>query len=131
MFKYFSLLFFLTLIFLIPSFALSSIPSQNGQKEKADTVIYVIDTINSNINWSCDLHHGFIPLERGTLKVVNDSIVAGRIMIKMDSITDTDIDYELMRKTLLNTLRSKQFLNTEKYHYATFIIDQVDYSWCD
>ena len=127
MFKYLSLLFFLIQMFLMPLFALSSKLSQNGQKEKADTVIYVIDTINSKINWSCDLHHGFILLKRGTLEVVNDSIVSGRIMIKMDSITDTDIDYELMRRTLLNTLRSKDFLDTEKYHYATFTIDQVDY----
>ena len=127
MFKYISLLLFLIQMFPLTSFAFSPKSSQNGQKEKADTVTYVVDTINSRVNWSCNIHYGFILLKSGTLKVVNDSIVSGRVIIKMDSVTDIDIDYELMRKTLQNTLRSKDFLNTEKYHYSTFSIDHVDY----
>ena len=127
MFKYISLLLFFTQMFLLSSFGFSSEPSQNRQKEKADTVTYIVDTINTRVSWSCNIHHGFVPLESGTLEVVKNNIVSGRVIMKMDSVSDIDIDYDLMRKTLLNTMRSKDFLNTGKYPYATFTIDEVDH----
>ncbi len=125
MFKHISLLLFFTQMFLLSSFGFSSEPSQNGHNGEKDTVTYIVDTINTRVSWSCNIHRGFVPLESGTLEVVKNNIVSGRVIMKMDSVSDIDIDYELMRKTLLNTLRSKDFLNTGKYPYATFIIDEV------
>lgn len=92
----------------------------------SDTTVYNINTDSSKVNWACDLHHGYLLLEEGQLFIVDGDIVAGDFKICMESIVDLDIDYELMRITLENTLKSIEFFNTEVYHYSSFIIDYVE-----
>ena len=92
-----------------------------------DTVIYVVDTAASKVEWSCDLHQGYFKLDNGSLLMKKGKLAGGSFDICMESITDVDIDYELMRLTLQNTLKSKDFLYTAKYHYTTFVIDDVRY----
>lgn len=103
--------------------------SQQAKSEElfSDTTTYIINTDSSKVEWACDLHNGYILLDDGKLLIVDGKIVAGDFKICMESVINLDIDYELMRLTLENTLRSIEFFNTEKYHYSSFIIDYVDH----
>jgi hypothetical protein len=98
-----------------------------GQIDKEKPVTYSIDTAASVVWWWCDLHKGYLMLDRGKVVFKKNKLAEGEFDICMESITDTDIDYELMRITLENTLKSADFLDTPKYHYSKFIIDHVDY----
>ena len=98
----------------------------NAEEITADTTIYIIDTDSSKIEWVCDLHKGYVLFENGEIKILNGKIVDGTFDICMESIVDVDIDYELMRITLENTLKSIEFFYTEKYHYSNFTIDYIE-----
>ena len=98
----------------------------NAEEITADTTVYIIDTDSSKIEWACDLHKGYVLFENGEIKILNGKIVGGTFDICMESIVDVDIDYELMRITLENTLKSIEFFYTEKYHYSNFTIDYIE-----
>ena len=95
----------------------------NAMELFSDTTHYIIDTDSSKVEWACDLHNGYLLLESGELLIVDGEIIDGEFRICMESIVNLDIDYELMRITLENTLKSIEFFNTEKYHYSSFVID--------
>ncbi len=115
------LLLSLFIILLIPRFGISQ-----KMMAPSDTTIYTMDTINSYLRWSCDNHHGTLLLKRGALKTVGETLVSGNFVINMDSLKDLDIENELIRKTLYNTLKSEFFFDVKKYHTATFSIDYVE-----
>jgi len=98
----------------------------NAEEITSDTTVYIIDTDSSKIEWACDLHKGYVLFENGEIKILNGKIVGGTFDICMESIVDVDIDYELMRITLENTLKSIEFFYTEKYHYSNFTIDYIE-----
>ena len=91
-----------------------------------DTIYYEIDTVKSYLAWSCDSHNGMVPLKSGEVKVVENIIVAGNFVVKMDSLKDLDIDYTLMRETLHNTLKSSFFFDVANYPTADFTLDYVE-----
>ncbi len=90
-----------------------------------DTTTYQVDVNSSSLKWSLDVHHGSILLKKGTIKMVDNQPIAACVTVKMDSVHDQDITYELMRKTLQNILRSDVFFNTKKYPESYFVLDQV------
>ncbi len=90
-----------------------------------DTTTYQVDVNSSSLEWSLDVHHGSILLKNGTIKIVDNHPIAACVTVKMDSVHDQDITYQLMRKTLQNILRSDVFFNTKKYPEAYFVLDQV------
>ncbi len=92
---------------------------------KGDTVEYRIDTALSRLFWSCNIHHGYIYLKEGCVKMTDDKLVAADILFQMDSVFDQDITYDLMRETLQNILRSDVFFNTKKYPYSRFLLDNA------
>ncbi len=98
----------------------------NAEAETGDTVLIVIDTLKSRVDWKCDKHYGFVPLKSGTIKLVDGNIAGGSFVMNMDSLKDSDITYDLMRKTLHNTLRSQFFFDTEKYPVSEFYIDYAE-----
>jgi len=106
--------------------------SENSPQSKAktnDTVVYQIDTDSSYLHWYCDLHNGHIFLDSGYISMINNELVSGRFVICMESIVDLDIDnYELMRITLENTLKSIEFFNTPLFHHSYFEFDQCEKS---
>jgi polyisoprenoid-binding protein YceI len=57
---------------------------------------------------------------------VENIIVAGNLVVKMDSLKDLDIDYTLMRETLHNTLKSSFFFDVANYPTADFTLDYVE-----
>lgn len=93
---------------------------------EADTITYQIDTSASRVEWACDIHNGTISFDSGELKVADGKLVGGSFHVCMESIIDIDIDYDLMRLTLQNTLKSVDFFYSEKYHYSKFLIDHVE-----
>jgi len=115
------------LLFYIIVFSILQFGSQQSKASEftADTATYIIDTDSSKVQWACDLHNGYFLLEGGELLIVDGEIVDGDFRICMESVINLDIDYELMRITLENTLKSIEFFNTEVYHYSSFIIDDV------
>lgn len=94
-----------------------------------DTIVYHIDIEKSYIHWYCDLHNGHVYLDSGYILMYNDEVLAGRFVICMESIIDLDIDnYELMRITLENTLKSIEFFNAPLFHYSFFDFDYTEKS---
>ncbi len=119
------LLFF---ILLLPIVLFSEVNSdkENNIKYNNDTIIYSIDNEKSRIDWYCDIHNGYIKLDSGNIKMYNGEIVSGRFVICMESVFDLDIDnYELMKVTLENTLKSVEFFNTVKFHTSDFEFDDA------
>lgn len=103
-----------------------SVYSAKGEGISSDTTVYIIDTDSSKVEWECDLHTGYVLFENGELKVVDGEIVDGTLNACMDSIVDLEIDYELMRLTFQNTLKSIDFFYTEKYPFSNFTIDHFE-----
>ncbi len=112
------------LIYLFLSFSLAGTLFAAGPV-RGDTVEYRIDTVQSRLFWSCNIHHGYLYLKQGCIKMVDDRLVAADMLFQMDSVFDQDITYELMRKTLQNILRSGVFFHTKKYPYSRFVLDHA------
>ncbi len=112
------------LLYLLFSLSLAGTLSANGPVS-GDTIEYHIDTLQSRLFWSCNIHHGYIYLKQGCIKTVGDRVVAADMLFQMDSVFDQDITYDLMRKTLQNILRSGVFFNTKKYPYSRFVLDHA------
>ena len=112
------------LLYLFFSLSLAGTLSANGPVS-GDTIEYHIDTLQSRLFWSCNIHHGYIYLKQGCIKTVGDRVVAADMLFQMDSVFDQDITYDLMRKTLQNILRSGVFFNTKKYPYSRFVLDHA------
>ncbi len=91
-----------------------------------DTATYTADVSNSYVFWHSNIHKGTVLLKEGEVKVVDGKIVAGDFLLLMDSIKDADIDYDLMRKTLENTLRSEIFFDTKNYPLAEFSLYYIE-----
>lgn len=92
--------------------------SQNGKGHHHKE--YAIDVSNSQIFWRLDAHKGIIPFSEGRLVFEDDNLVDAYFKVCMDSLRNLDIDYELMRKVLENTIKSKEIFHTSKYPYAYF-----------
>ncbi len=113
-----------TISSIVISFSLIFLANNNIFAQK-DTVLYTVDTSKSIIYWKCDAHNGSVILKEGILKVYENKIYDGNFVILMDSLHDIEIDYELMRKTLENTLKSNFFFDTKHYPYSYFDIYYV------
>lgn len=113
-----------TLTSLLLTFLLAGTLSAS-EPVKSDTVEYRMDTVSSRLYWSCNIHHGYIYLKQGCIRMAGNRMVAADILFQMDSVFDQDISYALMRKTLQNILRSDVFFNTKEYPYSRFVLDHA------
>lgn len=92
----------------------------DNENKSNDTIVYQLDTDSSYLHWYCDLHNGHVFLNSGYISIINDEIAFGRFVICMESIINLDIDdYELMRITLDNTLKSIEFFNTPQFSHSS------------
>jgi len=87
-----------------------------------DAKQYIVDTKNSEVKWFCSKHKGSVKFKSGKLFLVENKIVDGYFSVSMDSIRDIDIDYDLMRGTLENVLKSADFFNVKVFPTTTFKI---------
>ncbi|RLD61783.1 MAG: hypothetical protein DRI95_13855 [Bacteroidetes bacterium] len=90
---------------------------------EADT--YILDCDNSQINWYCVTHTGYVKFKKGKVFLADGNIVDGNFEICMDSINDVDIDYQLMKEVLVNTLKSEDFFDIKKFPLANFDMVRV------
>jgi len=93
---------------------------------QSDTIVYEMDTISSYLEWQCDNHFGVVPLKKGKIEIYRNRIVEGKFLFKMDSIRDIDIDNNLIRKTLQNTLKSEFFFDVKNYPFAELLLDYAE-----
>ncbi len=96
-----------------------------NSEELPNTIYYILDTVKSKIEWSCDKHSGYVKFKTGKIGVAGKNIITGTFVVAMDSIVDLDIDYYLMKGTLEKILKSADFFNTEKYPTSVFKIDSA------
>jgi len=90
-----------------------------------DVESYILDIDKSIINWYCVIHTGYTKFKEGKVQLVDGDIVGGDFEICMDSINDVDIDYQLMKEVLVNTLKSEDFFDIKKFPLAYFDLVRV------
>ena len=93
--------------------------------EPPNTIHYILDTVKSKIEWSCDIHNGYVKFKQGEIGLSDKIIVSGTFIVSMDSIVNLDIDYQLMKGTLEKILKSPDFFNTQQYPTSVFKIDST------
>ncbi len=99
---------------------------ENNIINNVDGDSYIVDCEESRIEWFCGKHTGYVKLKSGTLYLKEKEIVGGNFYVLMDSIVNTDIDYELMRLTLMNTLKSKDFFDAEQFPTSRFKLTRIE-----
>jgi len=92
---------------------------------ESEIVYYELDTEKSILTWFCVTHTGYVKFKEGRVGVVNREIVSANFEICMDSIAVTDIDYILMRDVLVNTLKSADFFDKEKFPTSKFTLTHL------
>lgn len=100
-----------------------SIP--NKVINESEIEYYGLDTEKSILTWFCVTHTGYVKFKEGRVGVVGQDIVSAHFEICMDSIADTDIDYMLMREVLVNTLKSPDFFDIEKFPTSKFSLTHL------
>jgi len=90
---------------------------------EGDTYNIILE--ESQINWFCVTHTGYTKFNRGQLLFADGMIIKGNFEICMDSISDIDIDYQLMKEVLENTLKSEDFFDITKFPLAHFNVVRV------
>lgn len=86
---------------------------------------YIVDCEESCINWFCVTHSGYVKFKEGTAMLADGNVLNGNFEICMDSISNIDIDYQLMKEVLENTLKSSDFFDVEKFPLAYFNVVRV------
>lgn len=111
----------LTFLFGVFILLMGHIPiDKNEGTAKHKEQIFEIDPSQSRIFWHVDAHSGVIPLCEGKLVMHGKKLVDAQFKVCMDSIRNLDIDYDLMRSVLENTIKSKEIFNVERYPYSYF-----------
>ncbi len=83
--------------------------------DKEKSQYYSLETGKSLLTWFCVTHTGYVKFKSGHFTMIDNKIVSGEFEIAMDSIRNTDIDYDLMRIVLENTLKSDSFFNVKAH----------------
>ncbi len=90
-----------------------------------DATQYRIDTAASKIEWFVENHRGFLKFSTGSFYLKDGKILSGEFIADMNTITNTDIDYALMKGTLENTLKSDDFFKTKAFPEGHFHITKI------
>ena len=81
-----------------------------------------IDAKQSNIEWNgkkvTGEHTGKIEIEEANMRIKDNKIVHGKVVIDMKSITNTDITNEEYKQKLDGHLKSDDFFSVEKHPTA-------------
>ncbi|OYT17388.1 MAG: hypothetical protein B7C24_02810 [Bacteroidetes bacterium 4572_77] len=86
---------------------------------------YQLDTEKSLLLWYCVTHTGYVKFNENKIGLQDGNIVEANLDICMDSIRNTDIDYYLMRETLVNTLKSVDFFDVKRYPTSSFKLTHI------
>jgi polyisoprenoid-binding protein YceI len=96
-----------------------------------NTTSYVVDTSKSVMKWigsnPAGEHNGTVKFMRGFLKVADDQLLAGNVMVDMKSIDDEDLNNNHgLRGKLVKHLKSKDFFDVNSFPEALFQIVSVE-----
>ncbi|MBU1368050.1 MAG: YceI family protein [Bacteroidetes bacterium] len=83
---------------------------------------YIVESKQGRVFWRADAHRGVIPLCEGKLVFFEKKLVDARFRVCMDSLRNTDIDYELMRVVFENTMKSKEIFHTSRFPFSNFTL---------
>jgi polyisoprenoid-binding protein YceI len=85
-----------------------------------------IDVNKSSVKWTGEKitgsHNGLIQIKSGYLEFKESNIVAGEVIIDMNSIVNLDIKNEKYNAKLVNHLKSDDFFSVENFPTAKFIL---------
>ena len=93
-----------------------------------------IDIEKSSIKWFGEYtfyfggHEGYINFSKGELTIKKDSIISGTFEVDMNSISNTDIEVKDANKSLVDHLKSEDFINVKDYPKAKLTISKIEYS---
>lgn len=100
----------------------------------ARDISFAIDTSQTRVLWSCSkpgkTHTGYVKAKDGRAVLRSGSLVGGRVLIDMNSITVTDLEGDSkaqLEAHLKGNSEGKEddFFNVQKYPYAEFEITRV------
>lgn len=109
-------------------------PEKNAVLTASDGVPYVLDTLNSRVEWKGykvvktenTSHFGTIKFESGDITVRNGKLQGGKFVANMNSLTSVDLKDDAEGLSKLNSrLKSGDFFETDKYPAASFVITKV------
>lgn len=99
-----------------------------GNKSKAESTQFEVNTKESKINWRgtkvTGEHTGHVSIAKGTVDVQNNAVVSANVKMDMNSIDCTDLSGEWKDK-LVGHLKSDDFFSVEKYPEAHFTITSM------
>ena len=98
----------------------------NNNIKEENIKYFELDNEKSLLTWFCVTHTGYVKFKRGQFEMSENKIINGEFEIAMDSIRDTDIDYDLMRIVLENTLKSDSFFNVKAHPVSIFRLTHVN-----
>ncbi|HEY9114315.1 MAG TPA: YceI family protein, partial [Bacteroidales bacterium] len=85
-----------------------------------------VDLNQSKIQWTGEKvtgeHTGMVDLKDAKLKMQNNTIVEGKFIINMSSLTNTDITDTEYNQKLVGHLKSDDFFSVEKHPTAELVI---------
>ncbi len=91
----------------------------SGQNS-TDTLSYKVDINQSLLYWRAENHWGTLKFKLGAVGAVEGELVEANFTLTMDSVRNSDIDYDLMRSVLENTIKSQELLDAKKYPFSYF-----------
>lgn len=88
-----------------------------------------INLKQSDITWTGKKiggsHTGEIKIKSGYFEFKNNALIAGKIVIDMTSITNTDLEDASSKQKLVGHLKSDDFFGVEKYPTSSFVVTKA------
>lgn len=103
----------LTLVFVLAAF------SAFAQKSEIKVNDSQVKWTGSKIGGS---HHGEIKIKNGYFDLKDGKIVGGKVVMDMNSLTNTDLEDAEYNQKLVGHLKSDDFFGVEKYPTSTFVV---------
>ncbi|MCY1719006.1 YceI family protein [Prolixibacteraceae bacterium Z1-6] len=107
---------------LVAALLLATSVSVFAQKKEVKTETSVVKWTGKKIGGS---HHGEIEVKNGYFEFENDQIVAGEVVIDMNSLSNTDLEDEGYNQKLVGHLKSDDFFGVEKYPTSSFVVTKT------
>ena len=89
-----------------------------------------VDVAKSSVKWLgkkvTGEHTGTISVKEGSLDVANGKVTGGKVVIDMNSVTDTDLTDPAWNAKLIGHLKSDDFFGVATYPTADLVITKVD-----
>lgn len=100
--------------------------AQTEEIQEVKSELYEVDTTASIVRWTgskpTEEHFGTISLKPSSIDIKDGQVVAGGVIVDMNSIVVEDIEDPKKNEKLLSHLKNEDFFNVEKHPIAIFAI---------